>query len=378
MHQIFLGFISAMLAISTPQMTTNSTPPAPKDADQLGSTNSPGEQELEKIMTDDDAAMDEIDKWIQENAAFAKQGAGESKAELNQRIMARLQTVRTNYEGFLTRYPTNADAYIAFGSFLYDTGDEEGAFNQYEKSRQLNPKNPAVWNDMANYYGEFSPVTNAFIYYAKAIELNPKEPVYYENMAVTVYLYRKDAREFYGIKEAQVFDKALALYQKAVQLDPLNFVLMTDYAESYYGIRPLRTNDALVAWTNALKIAQGEDERQAVYIHLARIKIAAGMYDEAQAHLDAVTNANLQDLKGRLERTMANRKKGASNLYEAYPTDQGMMTNQPATNRNVASIPPVQIEMVKSNGVMSGVVYVTNNIADLTNQPASSSGQKIP
>jgi len=378
MRQFFLGLISVLLAAGTLQAATNSIEQAPKDADELASTNSPGEPELEKIMMDDDAAMDEIDRWIQDNQAFTAQGAGESKKELNARIMARLGTVRTNYEDFLKIYPTNADGYLAYGSFLNDVGYEDEAVTQYEKSRQLNPKNPAAWNDLANYYGESGPITNAFIYYAKAIELNPLEPVYYENFATTVYLYRKDARGFYGINEAQVFDKALALYQKAVQLDPLNFVLMTDYAESYYGIRPLRTNDALVAWTNALKIAQGEDERQAVYIHLARIEIAAGMYDEAQAHLDAVTNANLQDLKDRLERAMANRKKGAPNLYEAYPTDQGTATNQPATNSNTPTIPPMQIEMEKSNGVMSGVLYITNNISDLTNSPTTSSGQKIP
>ena len=38
-----------------------------------------------------------------------------------------------------------------------------------------------------------------------------------------------------------------------MQLEPDNFPLATDYAESYYGIRPLRTNDALVAWTNRCK-----------------------------------------------------------------------------------------------------------------------------
>ena len=69
--------------------------------------------------------------------------------------------------------------------------------------------------------------------------------MYYQNLATTVYLYRKDAKEFYGIDEQQVFDKSLALYRKAMQLDPDNFPLATDYAESYYGIRPLRTNDAL-------------------------------------------------------------------------------------------------------------------------------------
>ena len=109
---------------------------------------------------------------------------------------------------------------------------------------------------------------------------------------------------FYGITEEQIFDKALALYRKAMQLDPQNFLLATDYAESYYGIHPLRTNDALGAWTNALQIAHDDNEREGVSLHLARIKMAAGRFAEARAHLNDVTNAAFADVKHRLERCL--------------------------------------------------------------------------
>jgi tetratricopeptide (TPR) repeat protein len=275
--------------------------------------NDPAEQELQKLMADDDAAQAEVDKWIRDNSDFSAQGAGVPKDELNKRIMERFAPIRKGYEDFLRRYPDNAHGYLAYGSFLNDIGDEDGSMAQYEKSRQLDPKNPAAWNNLANYYGEHGPLTNAFIYYAKAIELNSNEPVYYQNLATTVYLYRKDAKEFYHINEAQVFDKALALYQKAVRLDPNNFPLATDYAQSYYGIRPLRTNDALVAWTNALQIAGDEIQREGVYIHLARIKISIGQFAEAQAQLDAVTNADLADMKRRLEKNLAQRENPPTN-----------------------------------------------------------------
>jgi tetratricopeptide (TPR) repeat protein len=304
-----------------PQAVAGAREQVPKDADELAFTNSPQDKQLEKIMLDDDAAMDEVDQWIQDNSAFKAQGAGESKQELNQRIMARLQIVRTNYEGFIQQYPTNADAYLAFGSFLEDIGDDEGSYAQYEKSRELNPQNPAAWNDLGNYFSENGPITNCFIYYAQAIDLNSNEPVYFENLATAVYLFRRDAMQYYGIGEPKVFDKSLALYQQAVRLDPDNFALMTDYAESYYGIRPLRTNDALMAWTNALKIAQDETEREAVYIHLARVKIAAGRFAEAQAHLDAVTNSQYDTLKDRLESTMAERKKGEPSSFDMVFTN---------------------------------------------------------
>lgn len=282
-------------------------------------------------MEADDAAMDEVDHWIQENNAFTAQGAGQSKAELNKRIRARLDVVGQQYQNFLQRYPTNAEAHLAYGTFLNDIGDEETAVAEFEKARALDPKNPAAWNNCANYYGEHGPITNALIYYAKAIELNPREPVYYQNLAVVVYLFRKDAQEFYGIDEAHVFDKSLALYQKAMQLDPTNFTLATDYAESYYGIKPLRTNDALVSWTNALKIARNEIEREGVYIHLARIKTSIGRYAQAQAHLDAVTNSFYDTLKNRLQKNLNERENPTTNTASISTNAVIISTNAPAS-----------------------------------------------
>jgi tetratricopeptide (TPR) repeat protein len=298
-------------------------------SDDSSNINTNAEPDLKKVMLDDDAALDEINLWIQENNAYAAQGAGETKAQLNQRILARIKTVRDGYESFLKRYPKYARGYLAYGSFLNDIGEEDSARDQYEISRELDPTNSAAWNDLANYYGENGPTTNAFAYYARAVELDPTEPVYYENWATTVYLYRPDARKFYGITESQVFDKALALYQRAIELDPTNFALMTDYAESYYGIRPLRTNDALEAWTNALKIADNDLEREGVYVHLARVKIAAGYYAEAQAQLDEITNSTYDALKARLQRNL---------LAKENPTNNSavmMMTNSSASLTNV-------------------------------------------
>ena len=285
----------------------------------------PVKQELDKVMIADDEAQDEVDKWIRDNANFFQQGAGQPDAELNKRIRERFVPVRKAYEDFLKRHPDYAPGYLAYGSFLNDLGEEYEASQQYEKSRQLDPKNPAAWNNLANYYGEFSPVTNSFVYYARAIELDSNEPVYYQNFATTVYLFRKDAREFYGINEQQVFDKALGLYLQAMKLDPDNFPLATDYAQSYYGIKPLRTNDALVAWTNTLAIAHNDLEREGVYLHLARIKMSIGRFDESRGLIAAVTNANLADLKNRLVRSLHD--------HEFPPT------NEVATATNAVTLP---------------------------------------
>ena len=293
---------SAVVAISNEvQSTTGISLP-------VVDPNDPAEVALHQVMVEDDQAADEVDKWIQDNNAFAAKGAGIPKEELNQRIRARFDLVRKAYQDYLLKYPNSARGHLAYGTFLNDLGEEDAGAGEYEKSKTLDPTNPAVWNNLANYYGEFSPVTNAFAYYARAIELNPNEPVYYQNFATTVYLFRHDATNFYNITEPQVFDKALSLYRQAMQLAPDDLALATDYAQSYYGIKPLRTNDALVAWTNALNITHNEVEKEGVYIHLARIKLGIGRFDDARADLNVITNSALADMRKRLERNLAEKE----------------------------------------------------------------------
>ena len=304
MSDITIGLLSALLATNQPQAVSNLVQQQTGIAVDV--TADPVERELRELMLSDDAALDEVESWINTNSIPHTNTV--AIAALNQRIKDRFGVVRQGYEHFLRNHPDSARGYLAYGTFLNDTGDEDGAQVEYENSRQLDPKNPAVWNNLANYYGEHSPITNAFAYYTEAIRLKPDEPVYYQNFATTVYLYRKDAREFYNIDEQQVFDKALGLYQSAMKLSPDNFVLATDYAESYYGIKPLRTNDALLAWTNAMNVAHTDLERQGVEVHLARTKIAAGMFDEARVHLSRITNATYAGLKKNLVRTLAEKE----------------------------------------------------------------------
>jgi tetratricopeptide (TPR) repeat protein len=342
-----IGLLSALLATNQPLAVSNLVQQQTGVSVAIANPNDPAEQQLRQIMEDDDAAIDQVGQWIQSNNALAANGAGESKKTLNQRIRARLDIVRKEYNNFLQLYSNNAHGHLAYGSFLNEIGEEDSAAAEFENASRLDPKNPAAWNNLANYYGENGPLTNAFVDYARAIELDPGESVYYQNLATTVYLFRKDAMGFYNINEPQVFDKALALYRKAVQLDPDNFALATDYAESYYGIKPLRTNDALVAWTNALNIAHNDVEREGVFIHLARIKLTVGRFDEVRAQLDAVTNSIYDGLKNRLERNLAAR--------------ENMTTNRVATS-------------TETNGMLA----VTNDISVLTNSPPLSSGQQPP
>jgi cytochrome c-type biogenesis protein CcmH/NrfG len=117
-------------------------------------------------------------------------------------------------------------------------------------------------------------------------------------------LFRTDAQEFYKINEEQIFDKAFQLYSNSMRLDPNNFPLASDVAQTYYGVKPMRTQDALNAWTNAFNLAADDVDREGVHLHFARIKMSAGRFAEARTHLDAVNNEMYVDMKKRLTRRL--------------------------------------------------------------------------
>ncbi len=294
--KLLVGLLSALVSTNQPAAVSNLVENTTGLSVQIPNPNDPVEREYLKLLAEDNSAQAEVDKWILESQS----NPNLSVATLTLRINQRFEPVKKSYKDFLERNPKHVQAHLAFGSFLNEIREEEEGVKQWEKARELDPKNPAGWNNLANYYGHRGPVKTAFEYYAKAIDLNPDEPVYRWNFATTVYLFRKDAMEFYEINETQVFDKALNLYRQAMKLAPDNFILASDYAQSFYGTKPPRSKEGLVAWTDVMKIARDDVEREGVRIHLARINWKLGNFSEARQQLNLITNQMYETTKKKI------------------------------------------------------------------------------
>ncbi len=312
MNLILPYLITWLLATNDPTLLSNIAAIVEANAVakelHVTNTNDPVYRELRLIMVQDDRANDEVNTWVKEAEAFEIKGAGTSQASLQLRAEQRFKEVQQLYKNFLEKNPNYAPGHLAYGSFLYDIHEENPAVKEWEKARELDPLNPASWNNLANHYGHRGPVTNSFSYYAKAIELNPAEVTYVHNLATCVYLFRKEAQEFYKITEPEVFDKSLKLYRQAMAITPHDFVLASDYAQSFYGIKPLRTVEALSAWNNALALAKTDLEKEGVFLHLARIEMNSGQFLQARSHLNLSTNVELHDLRQRLIKSLRNKE----------------------------------------------------------------------
>ena len=326
MNYLVIGLLCAFLAPSpdlpvekAPQKIATNAPPEKKD---------PLEEEYDKLVAQDEAALKEIEKLNTEFDSFQAKGAPGSKAVLAAKIEQRLEPIKKAYDEFLRKHPDYVDAHLAYGSFLNEIGEEEDAIIQWEKARSLDPKNPSPWNNLANVFAHGGPIKKAFQYYERAIELGPEEPVYLHNLATVTYLFRKDAAETYRIDEEAVFNKSLELYRRAMKLDPTNMLLATDYAQSFYGIRPMRGADAVAAWTSALRLAKSQAEKEGIYLHLARVELASGFFAEAQKHLDLVKDPEMLELKGRLQKNLEKKKAEAVTALKAKEPSVELTTSK--------------------------------------------------
>jgi tetratricopeptide (TPR) repeat protein len=149
--------------------------------------------------------------------------------------------------------------------------------------------------------------------------------VYLNNFGTTVFLFRKDAQEYWKITEAEVFAKALALYRKALALAPTDFKMATDYAQTFYGVHPTGSpspqaraeserkirGEAMEAWRHAATLSDDDEELAGVRLHLVRWQIKGGDFTGARSNLVTVTNAIHADTRRRLERSLADHEASA-------------------------------------------------------------------
>ncbi len=304
MNDLLIGLLSALVATNPPAAVSNLIQKKTGVSVPIAATNDPLEQAHQQLMADDDVAQAEVDEWIKERNQRPAPQTDVERAALNARIKRRFAPVHKAYVDFINANPKFVDVRIAYGSFLNDIGEEDAAEAQWNKAREIDPGNPAAWNNLANWHGHNGDVKKSFEYYARAMELEPTEPVYVQNFATTVFLFRKDAMEYYGITEQEVFAKAMGLYRKALAMSPEDFSMAAELAQTHYGIKPPKFADtnatraaelklageALTAWRVAQKLARNELEREGIHIHFARWQINMGRVAEARRSLEAVTN----------------------------------------------------------------------------------------
>lgn len=316
MTNLLTTLLAVALSTNQPAAVSNFVRQATGAQVAVADPNDPAEQEYRRLLEFDERAQQRIEALLDEEDRFSVDAQGARSPTIQLRLERELEAVRQEYDAFLAKHPRHVNARIAYGSFFNDLGMEPEAAAAWEQALALAPDNAALHNNLAGIYSHRGPIEKAFDHFERALELNPREPVYVQNFATLVYLFRRDAMKRWLITEQQVFDRALALYERALRLEPGNFLLATELAQSYYGIKPLRYGDAVNAWERALGLARDELERQGVRLHLARVRMMGGDLELAEAQLNQVTDPVHAYMKERLQKRLERLRRGESDAAD--------------------------------------------------------------
>ena len=301
--------LAAVLRLGAETNVVVLTPPA---------TNVPANPELvqaefQKLLAADNAAQAEADRWVLDNQKFAAQGGGISKEDLRLRIQVRFAPIRKAYDDFLQQHPDHVPGLLAYGSLLNDLADEAGGAVQWERASQLAPTNPATWNNLANHAAGSGDTKKAFAYFERSIALAPEVATYRRNLGSAIVHFRTNAMTYYELSEQAVLDKGLNFLRQAQKQESDDFPLATEIAQIYYGLQPPRVDEALQAWETAQKLSADDVERDGVRLHLARVNLQAGRFEEAHRQLGLIKYAGYADLKRKLAEQLAQAETPATN-----------------------------------------------------------------
>jgi tetratricopeptide (TPR) repeat protein len=277
---------------------------------------------LARLAERDKAARDDIHRWVRETLHHDPLCDAKVSDFLSRRVAHRVETVRLSYEDFLAARPQHNEVRELFELFCDDFTAELAALRLWERERDEDSRNPVAWNNLAHFYGHEGPTSMAFDCYEKMLKLQPEDAVYYRNFAITVFLYRRDAMEYFQEDEQKVYDRSLKLYAEALRRAPKDFGIASELAESYFVIRPVRVNEAIKAWEQALSTANDEMEQGLSRLGLARFAITAGHFERAKELLNQVVAPELEAQRAIVLRTLQQKEASAAEESRAGRTEE--------------------------------------------------------
>lgn len=242
------------------------------------------------------------DEWL--SGVPAREGLLKHKLpfELSCRCGHRFSRVKLAWEKFLADNPADEMAAEEFARFSRVMTEKIAAVLEWEALRSENPDSPEAWHSLAVYYNNQGAVRRMLECYEKAAALPKVSAEVVEELATVQFMFRPEAANFYKLSDADMVQRSLATYRRALQLAPASFTIARRYAECFFLIRPVPVADGLKAWDAALTLASTEGEKQEALVGCARFAISAGKLGQARAYLNRITLPEYMEQRERMER----------------------------------------------------------------------------
>lgn len=192
-----------------------------------------------------------------------------------------LKLVKEAYLLGLAKFNDSPILHNFYGEFLLDYQSKANeAAEHWRQALDLDAKFARAHNNLGMYLLHIGKYPEGLDHMNKALALAPDNPDYLFNM-IQVYLTNYlQVMEINQWSRKQIFEEAMRLSERTVQLAPRDFELLRDHALNYFladdfGIVP-DWGKAAKAWQEAQKYAGSDVERFNTWLNEARVYIRAG------------------------------------------------------------------------------------------------------
>jgi len=215
--------------------------------------------------------------WDDDLASEAAMDGNEEEVQRRVEMMKERRDLIDNaYQVLLAHYPKNGRALNYYGEFLYDhRGEVAGAVRSWKLAIVEDAELSLPHNNLAIFYTHAGDYQRGLAEYQKAVELDPDNADIKFNLAQMYLINWPQVKEILKWDDARVFKEAMKLSRDAAALRPGDYQLQQDYAVNFFaaerfGARP-DWKDAAAAWQEARRRATARDEVFFCWLNEARV-----------------------------------------------------------------------------------------------------------
>lgn len=273
--------LSSLLVLATAFALTAESSESLVTTAQVSESLASEESAVQTLRAFDLQQQDLADKELFEADALRMEGKFEEFSAKVQAAEKRFKEVREAYEIALAKYPENARFHNWYGEILHDRFDAESkAFDAWKHANELDPALPAPYNNLGLFYCHSGEYGKGIENLDKALKLEPDNADFHFNMAQVYLVHGPQVGEIRHWEQAQVYEEAMKLSRKAVDLDATDYQLTSDYALNFFTASNFGAEadwkEAARAWGLARPLARNQDEVLFTLLNEARSLLRAG------------------------------------------------------------------------------------------------------
>ena len=202
------------------------------------------------------------------------------------------------YEELAAKYPDDAAVRNAQGEFLWTTGEQGPAMGAWLAAEKLEPGNAVVLDHLGGGYLAEGNAVKAAEYFRRAAKSAPANAAYHFSYANVAFIFRHQLLDADHADANSLLRDALAHFEEASRLQPLDAEYARAYAETFYSVPDPDWRAALRAWQHFYDISPRKDF---ALLNLARVHMKLGNKPEARETLGRIQSPEFSRLKTRLQ-----------------------------------------------------------------------------